>query len=111
MAKPFARVDVSESLFMIATLPVPKVKNQETGEVATDRATGAAMYIVNLLETSGGQAQVLKITVAEPGLPEGLAPGMTVRPVKLIASPWANVFGDQVNSGLSYRAEGLELVK
>ncbi|WP_367125453.1 hypothetical protein [Streptomyces phytohabitans] len=102
---------MSGSLFMVVTLPVPKVRNAETGEIATDRETGETMHVVNLVETADGRAQVLKITIGESGLPDGLAPGMAVEPVTLIASPWANVFGDQVNSGLSYRAKALKVVQ
>jgi hypothetical protein len=67
--------------------------------------------IVNLVESLDGRAQVIKVTIPESGVPEGLAPGSAVKPLGMIASPWANSFGDQVNSGLSYRAEGLEVAK
>ncbi|GAA2064170.1 hypothetical protein GCM10009801_08600 [Streptomyces albiaxialis] len=111
MAKPFARVDVSASTFMVATMPVPKIRNMETGEAATDRATGETLHTVQLVETLEERVQVIKVTVPANGLPEGLAQGAMVKPVALIASPWANSFGDQINSGLSYRAEGIKVAK
>ncbi|MBO8195591.1 hypothetical protein ITI46_28655 [Streptomyces oryzae] len=108
MAKPFVRVDVSASSYMVATLPVPKVRNQETGELYADQKTGEPLATVNLVETLDGRAQLIKVTIPESGAPEGLAPGAQVVPRGMIASPWANKFGDQVNTGLAYRAEGLE---
>ncbi|PYC64748.1 hypothetical protein C7C46_32890 [Streptomyces tateyamensis] len=38
-----------------------------------------------------------------------LTAGSVVRPVGLIATPWANVFNGQVQQGVAYRAESLAI--
>lgn len=108
MAKQTVRVDINASEYRLVMPVIPKVRDEQTGEIAKDRQTGEAMYIAHLAETSEGRAQLVKVTIPETGQAEGLKPGDLVRPVELTASPWANVFGDQVNSGLAYRAKGLE---
>ncbi|NEA59405.1 hypothetical protein G3I60_35915 [Streptomyces sp. SID13666] len=115
MARAFAKVDTAGSLFMVAVVAVDKLKETAEGmppERAFDRMSGEALSVVNLVETFEGRAQILKITVPESQLPKGMAPGSVVRPVGLVASPWGMPgMGGQVNVGLSYRAEGLELAK
>ncbi|WP_435885717.1 SCO3933 family regulatory protein [Streptomyces subrutilus] len=92
------------------TEPVLKIKDQQTGEVATDRETGDSLYTVTVMLMEDGRAEIMKITVPQPGLVAGLKPGAMVRPVDLFATPWARIFNGQLSDGVAYRAARLELV-
>ncbi|WP_042378815.1 SCO3933 family regulatory protein [Streptacidiphilus melanogenes] len=109
MARITVRPDLTGVTHIVAVPPTVKVKDMETGEIAVDRDGKTRLFTVQLMETFGLQAQVIKVTVPETGLIDGLALGAIVRPVGLIASPWGNAFGGQVTVGLAYRAESLEL--
>ncbi|MGI5469896.1 hypothetical protein [Streptomyces sp. CA-132043] len=98
-----------DSRFMVGIAPMPKVKDPETGEIATDRETGKTLYTVTLFLTEEGRAEMLKLTVPQGGFPEDLAPGMQVEPVELFATPWARMFNGQVSDGVAYRAAALKL--
>ncbi|CAL9480783.1 hypothetical protein SUDANB120_03048 [Streptomyces sp. enrichment culture] len=41
----------------------------------------------------------------------GLAAGVMVRPVELIATPWARIFNGSLSDGVAYRVARLELVQ
>jgi hypothetical protein len=111
MAMSRIRVALLPSAVCIAgTEPVLKIKDQQTGEVATDRETGASLYTVTVMLWEDGRAEVLKITIPETGLEAGLKPGAMVRPVELFATPWARIFNGQLSDGIAYRATRLELV-
>ncbi|QKW51053.1 hypothetical protein [Streptomyces buecherae] len=97
------------TVFMAGTLPVPKVKDPQTGELATDRDTGETLFTLTVFLMEEGRAEQMKITVPKSGLPDGLAPGVPVRPVDLFATPWARVFNGQLSDGVAYRATSLEL--
>ncbi|MEU4297176.1 SCO3933 family regulatory protein [Kitasatospora aureofaciens] len=96
---------------MAGTEATLKIKDPQTGEVATDRETGEHLYTVTVMLMEDGRADVLKITVAQSGIPAGLKPGVMVRPVDLFATPWARIFNGQLSDGIAYRAAKLELVK
>ena len=110
MARITVRPDLTGTTHMVAVPPTAKIRDMETGEIATDRE-GTTLFTVQLMETFGLQAQIIKVTVPQTGLIDGLVPGAVVRPVGLVAAPWGNVFGGQVSVGLSYRAESLELAQ
>ncbi|MFE9699466.1 hypothetical protein [Streptomyces sp. NPDC006270] len=97
--------------YITGTGGAPKIKNPETGEIATDRDTGETLYTVTVMQMSEGRAEMLKITVPESGLPAGLAPGVMVRPVDLIATPWARIFNGSLSDGVAYRVTRLKLVQ
>ncbi|WP_412126251.1 hypothetical protein [Streptomyces subrutilus] len=81
MAMTRIRVALLPSAVCIAgTDPTLKIKDQQTGEVATDRETGASLYTVTVMLMEDGRAEVLKITVPETGLAAGLKPGAMVGP-------------------------------
>ncbi|ONK12600.1 hypothetical protein [Streptomyces sp. MP131-18] len=103
--------DISQSSCLLVTPAAPKVKDPQTGEIATHRETGETLYTVGVVEMLAGRADVLKITVPESGLSDGLAQGAPVRPVGLIALPWARIFNGQLSDGIAYRAEAVEAVK
>ncbi|WP_438292708.1 hypothetical protein [Streptomyces sp. HUAS TT7] len=111
MAKPRIRVGLTDSTnFMCGTLPVPKYTDVENGIIATDRDSGQPLNTVTLFMMEGDRAEAMKITVAKNGLPDGLKPGVFVRPVELFATPWARIFNGSLSEGVAYRAAGLELV-
>ncbi|AUG78657.1 hypothetical protein CFP65_3880 [Kitasatospora sp. MMS16-BH015] len=107
MARIVIRPDLTDTLHMVATPPAPKLADAATGLVATDRESGAQLYTVQLLETYDGTAQLIKVTVPEGGFDTSLTAGAVVRPVGLLATPWANVFNGQVQHGVAYRAASL----
>lgn len=86
----------------------PEVRvNTQTGEVRTDRATGAPTYSVGVVCRYAGEreADVLDITlVGEP--PVGLVEGGAVRVFDLELRPW-EVEG---RSGWSFRASAVTAV-
>ncbi|MFD5326099.1 hypothetical protein [Streptomyces sp. NPDC127092] len=98
-------------IYITGTGNTPKIKNPETGEIATDRDTGEALHTVTVMQMSEGRAEILKITVPESGVPAGLLPGVMVRPVDLIATPWARIFNGSLSDGVAYRVTRLELVQ
>ncbi|MFI7341800.1 hypothetical protein ACIBUY_28135 [Streptomyces sp. NPDC050085] len=97
--------------FLTGTAAVPKIKNPETGEIAVDRETNETLYVLSVMQMEDGRAELLKITLPASGLPEGLMPGMAVRPVELVAIPWARVFNGNLSDGIAYRVKRLELVQ
>jgi hypothetical protein len=107
MARITVRPDLTGVTHMVAVPPTPKIKDLETGEIALDRDGKTRMFTVQLMELFGVSAQVIKVTVPETGLADAelMVPGAVVRPVGLIASPWGNAFGGQVQVGLAYRAD------
>ncbi|QKW21110.1 hypothetical protein HUT16_20435 [Kitasatospora sp. NA04385] len=110
MARITIRPDLTGTVHMVASPPAVKLADASTGLVATDRESGATLYTVQLVETYDGTAQLIKVTVPEGGVDTSLAPGSVVRPVGLVATPWANVFNGQVSNGVAYRAESLSVL-
>ncbi|MFJ3922356.1 MULTISPECIES: hypothetical protein [unclassified Streptomyces] len=110
MARTTLRVHVLDTTnVMTGTPPVPKWKNQETGERAVDRETGEPLFTLTLFLMEDERAETMKVTVPRSGLPNGLHPGRFVRPVNLFATPWARIFNDQLQDGVAYRCEALTL--
>lgn len=97
------------TMFMVGTLPVPKITDQETGKIAQDRDTGEDLFTLTVFLMEDGRAEQMKITVPKSGLPDGLNLGLPVRPVDLFAIPWARMFNGQLSDGIAYRAASLEL--
>ncbi|MEV8543207.1 hypothetical protein [Streptomyces sp. NPDC051572] len=97
------------SSFMVGTLPVPKYKDAEKTQFATDFETGAKLMTITLFFMEEDRAEALKITVPETGLPNDLKPGLPVMPVELFATPWARIFNGQLSDGIAYRADRLAL--
>ncbi|WP_031476689.1 SCO3933 family regulatory protein [Streptomyces bicolor] len=93
-------VDTSAMTVMLIQTPEKKVKNRETGEVATDRQSGQVLYNVNVAVVMDGRPDAVTIVVAEDGIQPDLVAGMPVELPGLVARPWENDFGH----GISYRA-------
>lgn len=112
MANTMARVQVDGSLFMVAVPSTPKMRQGEDGTVTQvfNSVTAEAMAVISLTEVFEGRAQVIKVTVPASQVAEGAQTGALVRPVGLVCSPWGMPgIGGQVNTGLSFRADRIEL--
>src|SRR3954454_5519354 len=92
-------VDTSSAMLMCATEPQVKLKDLKTGEVSTDRDTGAALYTLGVVFIANGAADVVKVTVAETGLANGLTAGSPLTLTGLVARPWENNMGGQMRHG------------
>ena len=101
---PSFKIDLSTAVVFVATPPVPKMVNKQTGEVALDRETGAALKTVGLLISDEGEGNLYQVTVPETGIPENLVPGTPVTVVGLKARDWENTFNGQARHGISFRA-------
>ncbi|SED00792.1 hypothetical protein SAMN05216532_3103 [Streptomyces sp. 2231.1] len=101
---PSFKIDVSTAVVFVATAPVPKLVNKQTGERAVDRETNAGLSTVGLLISDEGEGNLYQVTVPETGLPEGLAPGVPVKVIGLKARDWENEFNGQKRHGISFRA-------
>ncbi len=85
--------------------------NPETNEPQLDRDTKARLFTVQLMLMQAGRAELLKITVPESGLPNGLKPGVSVKPVDLVATPWARIFNGNLSQGIAFRSSALVLIQ
>ncbi|WP_274558551.1 hypothetical protein [Streptomyces spiramyceticus] len=97
-------VDTSAAMVMVAQPPQVKVKDRRTGELAIDAETGAQLMTVDVLFASNGEAEVLTVTVPQPGITGELVMGTPVALTGLTARPWENEFGGQKRHGISFRA-------
>lgn len=98
------KIDLSTAVVFVATEPQPKVINRQTGEIATDRETGAQLMTVGLLVSDEGQGDLYQVAVPESGIPQGLTPGTPVAVTGLKARDWENEFNGQKRHGISFRA-------
>ncbi len=103
----FIPVDTTGALVMVAQEPRPKLKDRRTGEMAMDTETGAPLMTLDVTFVANGAADILSLTVPQPGIPEGLVPGTLVKLTKLIARPWENEFNGQKRSGIAFRADAV----
>ncbi|MEV5480450.1 MULTISPECIES: SCO3933 family regulatory protein [Streptomyces] len=101
---PSFKIDTSTAVVFVATAPTPKLVNKQTGEIATDRETGARLMTVGLLISDEGEGNLYQVTVPDTGIPEGLTPGAPVSVVGLKARDWENEFNGQKRHGISFRA-------
>lgn len=83
--------------------PKPQVKNRETGEIATDRDTGATLFNVDLTFIADGRAETIQVSVPEPGLPKGLKMGDVVMATGMSAFLWEK----NGRHGTMFRAQAL----
>ena len=97
-------VDTAPATLLCATAPKPKIKDLATGEVATDRETGASLYTLGIVFLAGGQGEIIAVTVPEPGLGKGINQGAQLSVNALVAIPWENVRDGQMKHGIAFRA-------
>jgi hypothetical protein len=75
--------------------PRPKIKNFRSGEVDTDRETGASLVMVGLVATVNGRADMFTVSVPEPGVPTNLGVGQVVRATGLVYRHGVSDKGDK----------------
>ncbi|MFD5108782.1 SCO3933 family regulatory protein [Streptomyces cinereoruber] len=97
-------VDTSTAMVMVAQPPAPKIANRQTGEVATDRETGATLMTIDVMFVMDGNAEILNLTVPETGISGELTMGTPVALTGVVARPWENEFNGQKRHGISFRA-------
>ncbi|OEJ24819.1 hypothetical protein AS594_10315 [Streptomyces agglomeratus] len=93
-------VDTSAAMVMVAQPPQPKVKDRRTGELALDVETGAQLMTVGVLFAANGEAEVLAVTVPQPGVTGELVMGSPVALTGLTARPWER----DGRHGIAFRA-------
>ncbi|MGX1885291.1 SCO3933 family regulatory protein [Streptomyces sp. NPDC055287] len=93
-------VDTSAAMVMVAQPPQPKVKDRRTGELALDVETGAQLMTVGVLFAANGEAEVLAVTVPQPGVTGELVMGTPVALTGLTARPWER----DGRHGIAFRA-------
>ncbi len=98
------RVETSAATILLTEAPEKKLKDRRTGEVATDANTGDVLWTVGVVYIEGGESALLKVTVPENGLTEGLAVGAPVSLAGLVARPWESTFNGQQRHGIAFRA-------
>ncbi|MER6915238.1 hypothetical protein ABT354_26490 [Streptomyces sp. NPDC000594] len=101
---PSFKIDLSTAVVFVATAPVPKLVNRQSGEIAKDRETGADLATVGLLVSDDGEGNLYTVTVPVTGLPEKLTPGLPVSVIGLRARDWESEFNGQKRHGISFRA-------
>ncbi|TQM66819.1 hypothetical protein FHX41_0408 [Actinomadura hallensis] len=95
-------VDVSAMTFVCVSAPRPKLVNQETGEVKTDR-NGQTVFTVGLSAAdAAGRVDLLNVAVSGD---QSVTIGEVVAPVGLVAFPWEAVLGGEKRWGVAFRAE------
>jgi hypothetical protein len=98
------KIDLSTATVFVATPPVSKVANRQTGEIAMDRETGVPLMTVGLLVSDEGQGDLYQVTVPNTGIDASLTPGTMVAVTGLRARDWENEFNGQKRHGISFRA-------
>lgn len=97
-------VDTTGATVMVAQPPQLKLRDKKTGQVAVDNETGDNLVTVDVLFVMNGNAEVVSVTVAEPGVSGELVMGTPVALTGLVARPWENEFNGQKRHGISFRA-------
>ncbi len=99
------RVETSAATILLTEAPETKVKDRQTGVVATDPNSGETLMTVGVVYIEGGDSSLIKVTVPKSGISEGLAVGAPVSLVGLVARPWESTFNGQQRHGIAFRAE------
>lgn len=95
-------VDVSALTFVCVSPPRPKLVNQDTGEVKTDR-NGQTVFTVGLSAAdASGRVDLLNVAVTGD---QSVTIGEVVTPVGLTAFPWEAVLGGEKRWGVAFRAD------
>ncbi|MGK5446441.1 SCO3933 family regulatory protein [Streptomyces radiopugnans] len=98
------RVETSTATILLTEAPEPKVRDRQTGEVAKDAVSGETLMTIGVVYIDDGESALIRVTVPESGVAEGLALGAPVSLPGLVAKPWENVFNGQQRHGIAYRA-------
>ncbi|MDF3297879.1 SCO3933 family regulatory protein [Streptomyces tropicalis] len=98
------RVETSTATVLLTEAAEPKVRDRQTGEIAKDAISGEALMTLGVVYIEEGESSLIKVTVPESGVSEGLALGAPVSLVGLVARPWESVFNGQQRHGIAFRA-------
>ncbi|MFF9605091.1 hypothetical protein ACF1GY_22820 [Streptomyces sp. NPDC014684] len=98
------RVETSTATILLTEAPEPKVRDRQTGEIAKDANTGETLMTLGVVYLEDGESSLIKVTVPESGVTEGLSLGAPVSLVGLVARPWESVFNGQQRHGIAFRA-------
>ncbi|MGM7443483.1 hypothetical protein, partial [Streptomyces tunisiensis] len=71
-------VDTSSATLLVTKLPEVKVRDRQTGEVAVDPVTNDRLMVMELVFIAQGGSDMIKVTVPEKGIGEGLVMGAPV---------------------------------
>ncbi len=98
------RVETSAATILLTEAPEKKVKDRQTGEIATDTATGETLMTLGVVYIEDGESSLIKVTVPQSGVTEGLTLGGPVALPGLVARPWESTFNGQQRHGIAFRA-------
>ncbi|KAB8178349.1 hypothetical protein [Microbispora catharanthi] len=97
-------VDVTKLQFVCVRAPRPRVLNQDTGEIKTDKHGNTVYEIVLSVEDEFGRIELVKVgTSGEPQV----AAGQDVTPIGLVGYVWEMSRGGEARWGISYRASSI----
>ncbi|GKQ34030.1 hypothetical protein [Streptomyces sp. A012304] len=100
-------VDTSAATLLVTKLPEVKVRDRQSGEIALDPTTNERLMVLELVFIAQGGSDMIKVTVPEPGIGEGLVMGAPVILSGLVARPWESEFGGRLRHGIAYRADAV----
>ncbi|MFE7170069.1 hypothetical protein [Streptomyces sp. NPDC057616] len=98
------RIDASSATILLTEAPAPKVRDRQTGEIAKDAVSNEVLMTIGVVYIEDGESSLIKVTVPESGVTDGLTLGAPVSLVGLVARPWESVFNGQQRHGIAYRA-------
>jgi hypothetical protein len=98
------RVETSTATILLTEAPELKVRDRQSGEIAKDAVSGEALMTIGVVYIEDGESSLIKVTVPESGVTEGLTLGAPVSLVGLVARPWESVFNGQQRHGIAFRA-------
>ena len=98
------RVETSDTTILLTEASEKKIKDRQTGEIATDAVSGEPLMTLGVVYIADGESSLVKVTVPASGATDGLTLGMPVSLVGLVARPWESVFNGQQRHGIAYRA-------
>jgi hypothetical protein len=97
-------VDTTRLTFVCVSAPRPRLVNQKTGEVKTDKS-GRTVYTVGLSAADAtGRVELVNVSVS--GEPD-LTVGQIVEAAGLVGFTWEQVRDGQLRWGISYRADSI----
>ena len=100
-------VNASDATLLVTKLPEVKVRDRQTGEIAVDPVTNQRLMVLEVVFIAQGGSDMIKVTVPEQGIGEGLVMGAPVILSGLIARPWESEFGGRMRHGSAYRADAV----
>jgi hypothetical protein len=98
------RVETSAATILLTEAPETKIKDRQTGEIATDVNSGEPLMTLGVVHIEDGESSLLKVTVPQSGVSEGLTLGGPVALPGLVARPWESTFNGQQRHGIAFRA-------